>query len=252
MTKQTKSLLQATDDEARIAAKELIHCSRIAALAILDTETGYPIVSRVGGSTDMDGAPIFLMSNLTGRAQALIADNRASLLMGDIVKGDPLAQARMTLIGSAKLLTEADDIERVRRRYLARHPKSKLYIDFKDFGFWRFEAERANFAIGFGKAYALTPNDIMINLDNFKELLASEEDVVTHMNKDHSEAVNLYATKLCGKNEGTWRMTGVDPEGVDLMTNDDACRLCFDSPLNAAEDIGKVLVALAKKARELT
>ncbi len=51
---------------------------------------------------------------------------------------------------------------------------------------------------------------------------------MAHMNADHAEAVRLYATKLLGAEDGPWRLTGLDPEGLDLACGDAnaaACRL---------------------------
>ncbi len=47
------------------------------------------------------------------------------------------------------------------------------------------------------------------------------------MNADHAEAVSLYATRLLGMPEGEWRMTGVDPDGIDLRAGALRARLDF-------------------------
>ena len=36
------------------------------------------------------------------------------------------------------------------------------------------------------------------------------------MNADHADAVQLYASSLLGRAGEGWRMTGIDPEGLDL------------------------------------
>ena len=248
-TEKKKSLLQETDDEARLHAKTMIRTARAGALALVDAESGRPLASRVGLATDIDGAPIFLMSDLSGRSKAIAADPRASLLVGDVGKGDPLAQPRMTLIGRVKRIDDETERARARRRYLARQPKAKLYVDFKDFAFWRFEFEGANLALGFGKAYRLSADDIKTNLQGFEGFLAMEEGAVAHMNEDHADAVRLYAEKLCKASEGAWRLAGLDPEGLDLVCGDDVRRLTFQTPLTQPHEIRPLLVALAKNAR---
>ena len=69
------------------------------------------------------------------------------------------------------------------------------------------------------------------------------------MNEDHSDAVQLYAGKLLGLDGQEWRMTGIDPEGIDLRQRGQVARLAFDQPLAAGGDARKVLVALVAKAR---
>jgi putative heme iron utilization protein len=70
------------------------------------------------------------------------------------------------------------------------------------------------------------------------------------MNADHADAVELYATKLCGAREGAWRLVGLDPEGLQLALGDELLRLVFPRPLQGPEDLRPTLVALAQEARE--
>ena len=69
------------------------------------------------------------------------------------------------------------------------------------------------------------------------------------MNEDHAEAVRLYATKLLGAEDGPWRLTGLDPEGLDLALNDATLRLSFPRRVATAEELRKTVVELAAEAR---
>ena len=69
------------------------------------------------------------------------------------------------------------------------------------------------------------------------------------MNADHAEAVRLYATKLLGAEDGRWRLTGLDPEGLDLALGDATLRLAFPERVSTAERLRKIVVDLAKAAR---
>ena len=71
------------------------------------------------------------------------------------------------------------------------------------------------------------------------------------MNDDHAEAVRLYATKLLGAQDGNWRLTGIDPEGLDLACGDATLRLPFSAPITGAEQLRKAVVDLAAKARSI-
>ena len=55
------------------------------------------------------------------------------------------------------------------------------------------------------------------------------------MNADHADAVRLYATKLLGAEDGPWRLTGLDPEGLDLALDDATLRLPFPRRVATAE-----------------
>ena len=127
----------------------LLREARTGSLGTLDRETGHPSVSLVSLATDLDGAPVLLVSGLSHHTKNLGQDRRASLLISRGGKGDPLAHPRLTLIGSVQTANN----ESHRRRFLARHPKAKLYADFPDFSFLRFEAERMQINGGFARAF---------------------------------------------------------------------------------------------------
>ncbi|MEM6411100.1 MAG: DUF2470 domain-containing protein [Pseudomonadota bacterium] len=242
-------LLQPVDDCVRREIKTLLHVTRHAALGLISSESGAPDVTRVGLATDIDGAPIFPMSDLSGRPQMAETSSAASLLVGDPGKGDPLAHPRVTLHGNIRR-TADDEHQRLRGRYLGQHPKAELYIDFKDFSLWRFEIESANFNGGFGRAYALTATDLLSPIEDLTGWGPREAGAREHMNDDHADAVELYAKGFCGSNGGKWRLSGIDPEGIDISLGEDQLRIWFDAPLESSAGMHKELVAMVGKARD--
>ena len=247
---QKKDTLLPVDAEARRLARDLLRRARHGALATLDPQTGEPLATRTALVTDMDGVPVILTSTLSAHTQALLKDPRCSILLGEPGKGDPLAHPRVTVIGRAERVAEGETRERLKRRYLARHPKAELYVDFPDFSFWRLEATRASLNGGFGRAYAMAREDLLSDMSGLEGLLAFEAGAVEHMNADHADAVALYARAFCRAGDGPWRLSGLDPEGLDLVEGDKVARLWFDQPLAAAEEMRPLLVRLAKEARE--
>ncbi|WP_424970928.1 HugZ family protein [Dinoroseobacter sp. S76] len=159
--------IRPTDDDARRLARGLIAEARFGALGTVDPETGGPMVTRVAVGTAPDGRPLTLISELSLHTKALSADPRCSLLLGEPgPKGDPLTHPRITLqmrAGFVKNGTPA--YAALREHYLTTHPKAQLYIDFTDFHFALFEVQSAALNGGFGKAFALTPTDLGLNLD---------------------------------------------------------------------------------------
>lgn len=246
-----KDPLLPVDDGARRLARGLLRTARHGALATLDPADGSPLATRTGLATDMDGAPVFLTSTLSAHTQALLADPRCSLLVGEPGKGDPLAHPRLTVTGRAERIAESTIRERLRRRYLARHPKAELYVDFPDFGFWVLRGGRASLNGGFGRAYAMTSADVLTDMSGREGLLDFEAGAVEHMNADHADAVELYARAFCAAEPGPWRLADLDPEGLDLVLGDQVRRLWFDAPITAVEDLRPLLVRLAGEARTL-
>jgi len=156
--------IRETDEEARRMARLLVAEADFGALAVIEPETGMPLVSRIAIGTDDRGAVVSLASDLSFHCKALARDARASILVGEPGKGDPLAHPRVTLIGRmVKLDNASPEREKLREAWLRRHPKAQLYVDFADFHFYRLELERAHLNGGFGKAYVLKPADFEEN-----------------------------------------------------------------------------------------
>lgn len=247
---EPKSVIRTTDDEARRLAKGLVRSARFGALAVLDAKSGNPLASRVATGTDLDGTPVILTSTLSGHTAGILANPACSLLVGEPGKGDPLAHPRISLFcRAAKIDRETDDHARLRRRYLARHPKAELYADFGDFSFFRMELTGASLNGGFGKAFELTPADLLISIADLDGWAAMDGGACAHMNEDHKDAVKLYAETLCKSEAASWRLACLDPEGLDLVAGDRVERLWFDQVLETPGQVRAELVALAQQAR---
>ena len=163
------------DFDPKSTAKTLLRVIRSGALATIDRNTGHPFASLVNVATDADGSPLILISRLSTHTANLETDGRASVLMASTGKGDPLAHPRLTLIGAFRPLARDDSQEaRVRRRFLARHPKAELYAGFADFSFWRLGVVSAHLNAGFARAADLKAADVMTDLASAENLIESE------------------------------------------------------------------------------
>jgi putative heme iron utilization protein len=232
----------ATAEETAAAARLLVRSLDRASLAT--SMGGAPYASLVLTACAADGAPVLLLSRLAQHTQNLLAEPRASLLFdGTAGLDDPLTGPRVTLVGRCEETADPG----LRARYLARHPGAGLYAGFADFSFWRMEVERAHLVAGFGRihwipAAALFPPAPAL-------LAAAEAEIVAHMNEDHAEAVELYATRLLGRSGGFWRMTGIDAEGADLRRGGETARLAFAAPVADPQGARAELVRLVGEGR---
>ncbi|MBX9933367.1 MAG: DUF2470 domain-containing protein [Methylobacterium sp.] len=222
-------------------SRHLLRSIRSGALATLDADDGTPFASLVTIATDADGTPLMLLSRLSGHTRNLLKDARASLLFSAGGKGDPLAHPRLTVTGLAPQTKEP----RVRERFLARHPKAKLYADFPDFGFFALEPTAGHLNGGFAKAATLTKSELLLDLAGCEALIAGEAGAVAHMNADHGDALAIYA----GDGTANWRLTGIDPEGMDLLAGDRTARIPYPSPVREMGALRKVLVEMATAGR---
>ncbi len=232
--------------EIATSARGLLRRAFKGSLASIDGRNLYPYASLITLATDASGAPIFLISKLARHTANLAQDARASILVDETgALADPLQGARLTVSGRAEATADPG----VRRRFLARHPEAKVYADFPDFNFWRLAVEGAHYIGGFGRIFDLDPADLLLPLAGADALLEAEPGIVEHMNQDHADALELYATALAGAPPGAWRMTGIDPEGCDIVLGDKARRILFEAPVTTPAEARKEFVRLAAAAR---
>jgi putative heme iron utilization protein len=232
--------------EPPAAARHILRTALKGALATLDDETGHPYASLVLTATEPDGSPILLLSQLARHTRNLARDPRASLLL-DATDGlgDPLAGGRLTLVGEVRPSASTT----VRARFLARHPAAQGYAGFADFAFYELKFANAHFIGGFGRIVDLPADDLLLPIGDALPLLAAEPEISAHMNSDHSQAIGLYATDLAGAPPGAWRLSGIDPEGIDLLLGEKALRILFPTRVRAPAEARAALIGLAQAAR---
>ena len=136
------------------------------------------------------------------------------------------------------------------RRYLNRHPKAKLYAGFKDFSFFRIAPSGAHLVAGFGRIVDLRPEQFLTDISDAAPLLEAEQDAIEHMNADHRDAMQLYATRLCGAEAADWRCTGCDPDGMDMEADGATLRLDFPRRIVTPMALRQMLKQLADQARD--
>jgi hypothetical protein len=226
-------------------ARRIVRVSALAALATLDADTGAPYASLVSVATAMDGAPLALMSRLAQHWRNIEADPRVSLMF-DASEGheDPLAGARVSVMGRASITGNPAE----ERRFRARHPAA-FYADFKDFSCFRIEPDRAHLVAGFGRVHWIERADLLLPPGATAALEADEPDILAHMNRDHADAVHLIATMLLGVEPGAWEMTGIDPEGIDISIPARHLRVDFAAPVSDSAGARRAVAELTREAR---
>lgn len=226
-------LLRPTDDEARELACTLLRGARYMSLGVLDPATGFPSVSRALTAIDLDGVPVVLVSALSGHTKGLKDDSRCSLLAGEPGKGDPLAHARMTVFCEAEPVSKDSAAhQRIRARFLRRHAKAQLYVDFPDFRFFRLVPVQASLNGGFGRAFALVGADLFFPLARDE---SSWLELQSELAEKTVEAAK-FAQRL-GLGDKNWRFGLVDPAGIDLVSGDVLVRHEFQHRLDLPEDV---------------
>jgi heme iron utilization protein len=231
------------------AARRLVRSRSHAALGT--SLAGRPYVSLVATACDMDASPLLLLSDLAQHTKNLAGGPSVSLLFEDVAgHPDPLAGPRLTLLGRA----ERRDDRSALARFTTRHPAAASYAAFADFHLYRVEIERGHLVAGFGRINWIEAAELRFSTDA-GALAGAEPEILEHMNRDHAEAIELYATRLVGRPGAGWRMTGIDPEGIDLRRSMEAggetARLDFEAPVLTPAAARLALAGLAQRARAI-
>jgi putative heme iron utilization protein len=213
-----------------------------------DQPSAQPYASLVAVACDLDASPLLLLSDLAQHSRNIAASTRVSLLFdggGGVRAVDPLAKARLSLLGAA---VRCDD-PALLARFVARHPSAAAYAGFGDFHLYRVTIGRGHLVAGFGRINWVAPSEIRFAVDAGM-LAAAESDIVAHMNADHADAIALFAARLLKREGAGWQMTGIDPEGIDLRQMQETARLNFPAPVLDAGAARQALIALTQAARK--
>src|SRR3954452_7348274 len=217
---------ETADFSASRLARSLLRRSRQGALATLMPGSGDPYCSLVNVASSWDGSPILLISRLALHTTNILADSRVSLMLDERAEGDPLEGARIMLAGRAEQ-AGGDEEPVLRRRYLNAHPSAEAFVNFKDFSFFKIRPAAAHLVAGFGRIVDLKPGQFLTDISDAEVLLEAEQGAIEHMNADHRDAMNLYATRLLGAEQADWHCTGCDPDGMDMHSGAQTLRLDF-------------------------
>src|SRR4029077_7428584 len=148
---------------------------------------GYPYGSFGPVAFD-NGNPIFLISGLAEHTKNLEQDPRASLLVAEGGSADPLANGRVTMLGSCTRVE--GDGGSAPAAFLAAHPNSAYYADFRDFGFWKLHVDSVRYIGGYGRMSWIEKSQW--HTAERDPLGPSAAGIVAHMNADHANAMVLY------------------------------------------------------------
>jgi putative heme iron utilization protein len=213
-----------------------------AALGTFLADQARPYVSLVGVATDIDGAPILLLSQLAEHTQAILKNPLVSLLIdGTAEFHNPQQGPRVTLLGH---VVPGGD-ERLGRRFLARHPAAALYAGFGDFSFYTLIVERMHWVGGFGRAQWLAPRPAC-DASVARAFDAALPEVRAAILRHHADALGLIARRRLKKRSSDWHLAGIDPDGCDLARGKTVHRLAFPDPLASPDEVMAALIGLTR------
>lgn len=212
---------------------------------------GYPFGSVAPFVLDHSGQPVILISTIAEHTHNIIANPKVSLLVfaGD---DDLQANARLTLIGEAKLIDKQD--ADLRARYLRYLPQAASYFDMHDFNFYRIEIAHIRYIAGFGRMGWIDGTELTHTQPLASNALATQEaSIIEHMNTDHVHSLVAYCKHFHQIEATQAQMLGIDRDGFDVKVTDaqhntQVLRFHVDQPIEDAQSARVALVAMSKAA----
>ena len=217
-----------------------------------DQAAGYPFGSLVACAADDAGRVLLCLSDLAVHAVNLAADPRASVLVAADAAGDPLAAARVTLVGDLREVPAAERAA-VREDYRRVHVDA-FYAGFADFRVYRLEPTAVRYVGGFGRMSWVSAADYRAAAPD--PLRSHADRILDHMNDDHAEALVAFCRVLGGRPEIVEaRMVGVDRYGFDVLAagssaaSPRAMRFGFDATADTPDAVRAAMIALVRRTR---
>lgn len=228
--------------EAIKVSRTLLHTSQTVALGTTDPQSGYPYTTVTNLAIEPDGSPLFFAANLTLHARNIQADNRISLTAAPFGKGDVLTLPRLTLVGRARSL-QPDELEQAKARYLSRYPKAKLYLMLPDKIMYRMIIEGVQINGGPSRnANNMVAKDIYTDWAGAEDLASSKDAIINQINQD--DVLLAEIVRATAAPEGQWRVTMIDPDGINLSSHKELARLWFDKPCRSQDQFMKQLKSI--------
>lgn len=204
---------------------------------------GYPFGSVVPYYLTPTGDAIIYISDIALHTRNIKANDKVSLTIFDATEDDSQANGRVTIMGSAELA----DQDAVKVQYFRLFPQAKKYEQTHDFNFYVIRTERVRFIGGFGKIHWVDKAYWSVEAQDWH---GAPEGMISHMNEDHQDAMQLILQHKKGVNVEEPIMHSVFPEGMHCGTGKQTWFVPFEALCVSSTDVRKALVKLTNDARE--
>ena len=225
-------------------------------LGVLSTHSqsndGFPFWSVSTFISTVNGDTVFYISDLAQHTKNILANSKMCLTVysgTDDLKAndvDPNAGARLSLLGNAIRLDQSE-VSYISDRFFKLYPESRRYQGTHNFDFFKLTTERARFIGGFGDIHWINKSEWKLNTP---EWLESEQDMITHMNEDHLDAMQLMYQHHFNIDAQKVELLAINPDGF-FMRADHAkpVYINFEELAHTATETRQQLVKLTNKAR---
>jgi heme oxygenase (biliverdin-IX-beta and delta-forming) len=152
------------DEQSERILARLIRETRVTALGTL--HEGEPNLAMVAYSFAEDFSAFYIhVSRLGKHTTDMESDPRVSLLITETDDRclDPQTLARVSIRGTAEILPRNEPTyAQAKQNYLERFPEAEQLFSLGDFNLWKITPKGVRYVAGFGRAFNLVPEDLII------------------------------------------------------------------------------------------
>jgi hypothetical protein len=199
-----------TDNEktaTALEARQLLRSHRYGALCTLSKKfNGHPFGSITPYLVDHDGSLLILISTLAEHTRNIQHDPRVSLITHNQENAHIQTQGRVTVLGSAAVVSNREDAG---KRYLRYFPEAQTYFAMHDFSFYRIVPQNIRYIGGFGNIHWVKAENYSVA--NYP-LISQELDLLAELNSQHEDAICRHTAQ----DEFKAELIGIDCDGFDI------------------------------------
>jgi putative heme iron utilization protein len=227
-----------------LAAKHLARAQHSGVLGTHSTSMpGYPFGSVVPYYLTHEGDAVIYISDIALHTRNIKANDKVSLTIFDNEEDDSQANGRVTIMGNATCIKDAN----IETQYLRLFPQAKGYKRTHDFNFYVIKTERVRYIGGFGKIHWI---DKAYWQQQKQDWHSNIEGMITHMNEDHLDAMSLILKHKLDIDVLAPTMCSVFPEGAHYTYGENVWFVPFEEVCRSAKHVREQLVIQTKQARE--
>lgn len=225
-------------------ARQMLRAHRYGALCTQSKKfDGHPFGSITPYLVDPDGSLLILISSLAEHTKNIQHDPRVSLITHNQDSPHIQTQWRITLVGTAQIIT---DKEKAGTRYLRYFPEAQNHFDMHDFSFYRIMPQSLRYIRGFGKIHWIEADSYLVPP---YLLIPQENDVISHMNMDHRKTICHYCQHFHKIEVLHVEMLGIDCDGFDVRADEKIVRFNFTEMVLDAQQARKALISMSREGR---
>ena len=211
--------------------------------------SGFPCGGVVGYASDARGAPTFALSAMSQHTRDVMENPRATLTVtcGEF---ESVADGRVSLSGSVRVIEDEEERREAREAYLKTHPGA-YWVDFGDFTWFKMtEIAGCRIVGGFARAGSVSASEYG---ETTRDPVAGfSRPVCGHMNADHGDALIAMAKRYAGLECDSVEMRSIDALGINCRVTKRgetfSLRLPFESPAMDRKAVKEQIVLMTKAA----